>query len=653
MQCKAMSKKVIALVVVATMVAGTTPAYASVVNKNETVYVNLNESGNILDANVSTKISSDSALKNIKDKSSLNNVKNIKGDEEPKLEGGFLVWNSDSNDIYYNGKTNKPLPIDIKIDYELDGKKMNPKDIIGKSGQVKITINMKNNEKTTIKVGGKERDAYTPFSVAGTMILPKDGFSEVKLDGAQLVDDGDKQVVAFAAIPGLKETLQLDNFDKMKDTITVEAKTDKFELGPIMLVATPEIPELDEIEGIDNVDELLEALDKLNDGGEKLLEGTIKLLDGQKTFNDNMVVFNDGMSKVKSGFSELYGGVNAVKDKYPALLAKGQELIVGVNDLNNGLKSYNTKFDMFLGKLNQASQGADVLYKGLAGAQEQVATLKAGKAAENKGINDLVTNLENLIGALKNITSTLDDSLPQKPQYLAMIKNLENLRPELKKLQGSSDAINKGIAGLYGKLYVGDESKKEDSMLKGLENLDNGLKGLNAAGNQLSTDGSKKLESGSQQLANGVNSIANGNMGNLDEKLNTLLGGVNALNDGINTLSDGSNKLLKGSNDLTKGTGDLQDGARTLQQDGIGKLHEVGKEKITDGKELLEVKDEIVRLSKDYKSYAGISDDMEGKVKFVIKTEELKKDKNEEDKVQVKQEEKKGFIEWIKSLFGK
>lgn len=42
---------------------------------------------------------------------------------------GALTWQADGNDIYYQGTTDKELPIDMKMTYYLDGKEISPEDL--------------------------------------------------------------------------------------------------------------------------------------------------------------------------------------------------------------------------------------------------------------------------------------------------------------------------------------------------------------------------------------------------------------------------------------------------------------------------------------------------------------------------------------------
>ena len=105
--------------------------------------------------------------------------------------------------------------------------------------------------------------------------------------------------------------------------------------------------------------------------------------------------------------------------------------------------------------------------------------------------------------------------------------------------------------------------------------------------------------------------------------------------DSIKLLSGGAGKLSGGSAALYSGIGTLKDGGRTLA-DGTKKL-EGGAKELNDGmikfndegisvltgavdKALPEITDTFRALreaSKEYNSYSGISDKMEGSVKFI------------------------------------
>ena len=104
--------------------AGTVIAAAqtgdSSVQKEETVYVNTTADGEVTDVTVSDwlKNAGDSSS-DIKDSSDLTDIKNVKGDETFTQDGDNLTWSTDGKDIYYQGKSDKELPVSVNIKYYL------------------------------------------------------------------------------------------------------------------------------------------------------------------------------------------------------------------------------------------------------------------------------------------------------------------------------------------------------------------------------------------------------------------------------------------------------------------------------------------------------------------------------------------------------
>ena len=82
-------------------------------------------------------------LINGKDKSNLKEVKNLKTDEKVLGKNGYLNWNEDKKDIYYQGKTDKNLPVELTVKYYLDNKEIKNSELEGKTGHLKIVLSSK------------------------------------------------------------------------------------------------------------------------------------------------------------------------------------------------------------------------------------------------------------------------------------------------------------------------------------------------------------------------------------------------------------------------------------------------------------------------------------------------------------------------------
>ena len=94
---------------------------ASDADKEETVYVLADANGNANDVTVSTWLKNSDGAEGLNDKTNLTDIQNVKGYEEYKDNGdGTITWAANGSDIYYQGKSNEELPVDVKVTYKLD-----------------------------------------------------------------------------------------------------------------------------------------------------------------------------------------------------------------------------------------------------------------------------------------------------------------------------------------------------------------------------------------------------------------------------------------------------------------------------------------------------------------------------------------------------
>ena len=108
------------------------------VGKEETVYVVADTSGKAKDVIVSDWLKNPDGNETIEDLSDLKDIKNVKGKEKFEEKDRKITWKAKGKDIYYQGKTDKELPVKQTISYYLDGEKMDPDEIAGKSGKVTV-----------------------------------------------------------------------------------------------------------------------------------------------------------------------------------------------------------------------------------------------------------------------------------------------------------------------------------------------------------------------------------------------------------------------------------------------------------------------------------------------------------------------------------
>ena len=245
---------------------------AAGVKKSETVFINLDPTGKPYETTVTDWIHSDTPDAVLNDLSDLTGIENIKGLQQPRQEGDRLTWKMEGSDLYYTGKTDKEPPVDVEITYTLDGKSIEPQELPGKSGQLSMTVRFRNTQKQRVTIAGKDTDMYTPMLVAAGMSLPDDTFQNVKVSEGSVISDGSNQIVAFACVPGLNDSLALGTYRIQEindldfpEEFTVRADVQNFEMGPVMVAVTPELPDLDELTKSDEFDDMRQDLTDLQD----------------------------------------------------------------------------------------------------------------------------------------------------------------------------------------------------------------------------------------------------------------------------------------------------------------------------------------------------------------------------------------------------
>lgn len=388
--------------------------------KEETVYVNADATGNSDEVTVSDWLkNSGSVSGNLTDESILKEIKNVKGDETFTENGDQLTWNTAGEDIYYQGTTDKELPVSVKLTYFLDGKEVKPDELKGKSGHLKIQVQYTNNEKKTVTVDGKEEEVYTPFVMMTGMILPNETFSNVTIDNGKVISDGSRNIVVGFGMPGLKDSLDLDEEttkeaeDKgvtIPENFEMEADVTDFTMSSTFTVALTDLLDDMDMDNIIDVDSLKDSLNELEDAALELVSGSGTLADGASTLADGVSSYTAGADELNAGIQkylgsngELNGSVTEYVNGVGKVVKGVKDYTSGTNALANGVTSYVVGEQKIAAGAAQLSQ----LSKGLEQVQTAVDTLS--KAADGKGeaTDDLVIAANQLAAGTKQLQAVL------------------------------------------------------------------------------------------------------------------------------------------------------------------------------------------------------------------------------------------------------
>lgn len=580
---------------------------ASSTKKTETVYAVLNGDGSLSDIVVSGWLHNDSGIKNLKEKLNLTDVKNVKTDEVPEDNNGEYTWNSDSNDIYYQGNSTEQLPVTMQITYELDGQKLSQEELKGKSGHLKINIHLTNVNSETKTINGKNVIIH-PFFVAGGMLsLDNDHYSNTTCDQGKIVTDGSKQMLVFAAVPGLKDTLDSADLSKVSDQLSVGDDiniecdvTDCDELNLMMGMSNEEdisdiLDEGDSIEELTNgITKLMDADDQLVDGSQQLADGTQQLITESepltsssgsiRTLSDGALTLNSGALRLKAALAQYTDGVGQLNDGVNALYAISD----GANQISLGMTTPVEE-----GKPESSlTGGAAALTAGLQNMKQQV---DAGLSSEN--VTAMMTQLDTAITTLNGLKDTLTKdaetlnelktTLSTATDQLDGLKTVMTTFVESSKgsLQLSIDAINNSISALNsipndevnadtkGNLdeYIAALETQKATLEEQINVLSGNASGLPAQLQQAaqSLSGMKDTLDLSLTALKGLGKdvdYAIDTMGALKTTLEGSTNQLSALASMQKTMDDGFDQLIAGSKKISAGIDQINTGVQALAE---------------------------------------------------------------------------------------
>jgi putative membrane protein len=594
------------------------------------------------------------------------------------------VWDAQGNDIYYQGSIEKELPVDMKISYKLDGASVTPEELAGKSGKVTIRFDYTNRQKETVTVGDKEEELYVPFAVVTGFMVDNDNFSNIEVSNGRVINDGERSIIMGYALPGLKDNLDIDseNFDlddiELPEYVEVTADVTDFELATTLTVATNDIfadmdtdvqDSLDDLK--DDMNELTDAMEELMDGTSDLYDGVLELYDGTEELTDGIDELNDGARELRDGASELYDGTGTLKTGVGQLVLGASKLETGLKQLTANNSALNAGAEQVFATLlstvetQLTSAGIKVPttltkdnYKTVL--DGIVDNLLATGTAAIQGVNPAAQTLtrENYASVINAIlgsqmsTSVIDvESSSQSMQAGSIVD--ENQTPETSESEtpgtetdpvveeiqkevtmenpeeDSTEVQSESQARVQAKEFVMVGGSNPSDTATQLQTLEAGITQILAAESSLDEYATfyKGLVTytgtvetlilpGVQELLAGAKK--------LDSGASSLKTGAGKLKDGAAELKDGTGELKDGGQELKDGVAELRDGSLELK-DGVVELNDEGIQKLADmvngdAQELADRFEGTKAAAKAYKSFAGISDGMDGKVKFIYKT---------------------------------
>lgn len=604
------------------------PVYAAdSQEKEETVYVKADAEGNTQTVIVSDWLKNKKKSKEIKDASDLTDIENVKGDETyQKGKKSSITWNSNGNDIYYQGKTDKELPVSMQVTYYLDGKEISPKQLVGKSGKVKVRYEFTNHD--------VHDGIYTPFTMVTAIVLPTEHFSNVKMKNAKDISDGSKHILMGVAFPGLSDSLKLSEstigkkFD-IPDSFEFTADVKDFQMTVTATVASADTLSEFGLDKVDTIDELNDSLTTLSNASQKLVNGSGELLSGVKELRDASKTLKSGTATLNKKTKELSKGLNTLDRKKNDLISGTKKLKKGSKELKAGTSQLEQKTKSLPSMMKELASGLESM-KSLTGSlpsQQKLQQLSAGlnsitssfdsiKGANEQYIAALQTQIDSLTTMLGrgNITNA-NDIQDVKTAIGTMQGIQQKMRDENNTIDQQSKALSSSLAPAKALIQKLSDPSTQASFKK-LNSLD--TKELTDAASSLRT-AAVKLNKGAGDLVTGQSDLASG-ANQLGDGIHTAATGGKKLSSATGTLASGGGKLSSGVDTLYHGADDLDTGLIQFNQDGIQRLVNIMD---NDVQNTLDRINDTVKQGDQYQTFTKKTKDTKGSVKFMIETEEI------------------------------
>lgn len=384
--------------------------------------------------------------------------------------------------------------------------------------------------------------------------------------------------------------------------------------------------------------ELLPGVRALDDGVAGM---QAQLNTGLSTLVGGVQQLNDGAAQVKQGTSGMNAILNAGTDatggySLQALAAKtaadAQALAGAAQTISGGAAGGAGISTDAVVYGNGGTDNAIGILQGLLGydsvandpdvanaVNDAINNLASDRDARYAAANDLNAEVQaqseaaaTAAGAAAAAAGSLADTAAGVAQEAGMVSAVvDSLAGVSAQVDGGVDSLQAGIAQLDQGINDSEQGLVAQ-VNAGVSQLRNGTSALRAGvdGENGLAAGLGKLSAGAAEASAGANALATG--------ARELDGGAGTLVNGLNTLQSGSSELVGGIGKLNAGAVALNEGMIQFDKDGIQKLAGAFD---GDLEGTLDKMSEMTDASRSYQNFSGISDGMEGQVKFIFVTE--------------------------------
>ncbi|WP_426592819.1 hypothetical protein ACPPVS_13765 [Cellulomonas sp. McL0617] len=633
-----------------TLGAASAPAAAAdsgdvAVTNTETVQAKLDATGTLVEARVYDQLAlSGHGTATIRNPVSTKGLRNLDGFTGFQVVDGSLV-----SHVTVDGERrqrsvsdyDKDLPLTVKVSYTLDGKPVDPGNVVGRTGTLGVHYVVTNTTRRTQDVtyddGTGTRttaSAQTVVPMIGQLVttLPA-SFTDVSSDEAGAAGDGHGgtrltfQMTLFPPIGS--DTAEFGYTAHVAHGLVPPANLTSMAVSPLDYPSFKDGSASYQAGAQKGVDLTAGALQidasvlKLHDGSAQLLAGLLQLHDGATQLSSGL---NDdaapGAAALAVGARTLDAGLSEARSKAP-------QLIAGLGQVDHGLAQVDAGLTKMYGDVGTLPAQAKPLHDGIArvrgaiGSTTTAGTLLFGVDQARQGAAHASAVNAQMADGAKALSTQLAGALTTLGGYAASMPNVADQQAYLDSLSGlgatagtalatlagTATAVSTGLgsgptgltAGL-GAVECGLSRASlggcpQDGLLEGVAQVDAGVTTLVAGvvsavqkgvgdGDDTRADGTLRggvhsLQAGTDQLSDGGDALADG-LGRLGTGAHQLSAGAGQLSDGLRDAAAGSTQLADGLGDAAAGAPALVDGTQQLSDEGTSQVVANGEQTAAD-----------------------------------------------------------------------
>lgn len=478
----------------------------------ETVRASLDSTGKVKDVSLVEQITIlGTGSTTILDPTSGKGLRNLDGFGTPDVTDGkasYDVTVDGRKDIRTVADYTGELPVEVEVRYTLDGEEVDPGDLVGESGVVKVSTTVRNTSSAPTEISytdtignvvTKTVDVVTPFVGQLRTTLPS-GFHSVKAPGGAVSGDGRGgtvvaySLILFPPIGAAEQTVSWtattgDALVPPAEVSIVPASSQRTELANAQssyLAGSKAAGELAVGAGVidsnllnlaagagqlldgltqlaagatslqagladsaaPGADKIAAGLGSAKDGGDALAAGLDKLDGGARLLSDGLGTAKAGSAKLATGAGTLSEGLAAASAGSEKLLDGSQDLAVGAGLTAAGANQLSDGLALLSGGLGQLAATS-----GLPTAQAGAVSLKAGVDQILAGLGDAATT-----GTVLNGMAQLAGGLTQLKTGIATAKGgVDQVKAGVDDGLRAGGSIDQLVAALNSPVPVGGQ----------------------------------------------------------------------------------------------------------------------------------------------------------------------------------------------------